>query len=197
MKNKNKWHDHYARKAKASGYPARSVYKLKEIQSKYKLIHEGDRILDLGCSPGSWLLYLSEIVGEKGSVAGVDKEDLNIEKLPQNTNFYKTDIKDLGEEIKKPKNGFDLVVSDMSPKTTGIKDVDSARSFELGELAFKKAKSLLKQGGSFICKFLEGEELDDFLPKIKKEFERVKNLKPKSSRKNSKEIFLIAIGYKK
>jgi 23S rRNA (uridine2552-2'-O)-methyltransferase len=194
---KNPWFDKWAKKAKEKGYPARSVFKLMEIQEKYKIIQKGDIVLDLGASPGSWSKYALSIVGEKGKVIGIDILPIKI----SHPNFYflqkdvfeleENDFKNLGIEK------VDVLLSDMAPKTTGDKFGDHVRSVRLAEKALEIAKNYLKEGGSFVVKVFEGEKIPILKRQIEKYFKSVKFFKPKSSRKESKEIFIIAQGFKK
>ena len=94
----NKWEDHYSRLARKENFPARSVYKLQEIQKKFRLIKKGDRVLDLGCSPGSWTLYASDLVGEKGKITGIDLKKVDI-KTPSNVRIYNCDILEIDDEL--------------------------------------------------------------------------------------------------
>ena len=117
----NRWQDHYARRAKKERFPARSVYKLKEIQKKHNLIKKGDNVLDLGCFPGSWLLYAADLTGDKGQVVGIDLEPITV-KLPSHVRTYTGDILSMDDELfESLGKNFNLVISDMSPATTGNK----------------------------------------------------------------------------
>lgn len=187
--------DHYFKKAKEQNFAARSVFKLEEIDQKLKLIRPGDRILDLGASPGSWSQYCSKKVGGKGQVLGVDLSPVNV-KLP-NAQFIQADLRDLNLEQVFIDYGFpppfDLVISDMAPKTTGIRMTDQARSFELCELALDVARRFLKPGGHFICKLFHSDDFKTLKTEIQKEYSKFEAIKPDSTRKISKEIFLIGI----
>lgn len=184
--------DFYTQKAKQENYPSRAVYKLKEIQQRFSIIKAGDKVLDLGASPGSWILYLSEKVGKKGRVIGIDRENLKI-ILPQNTVFIQKDIFDLDLlDMSEMQNEYDVVVSDLAPKTTGIKFKDAENSFILYQRALEIAKAVLVQGGNFVCKMFEGEKTKEFLQELKNFFETVKIVKPKAVRKASKEIYIVA-----
>jgi 23S rRNA (uridine2552-2'-O)-methyltransferase len=195
MYRKDKKDEFYTRKAREEKYPARSVYKLKEIDDKYKLIKKGDRVLDLGAAPGSWMFYISQQVGEKGEVVGVDIGDLKI-SLASNMIFMRKDIVDLEvEKFIEPGKQFDLVLSDLAPKTTGIKSVDATNSLLLCDKALAIAKLVLKKGGSFVCKIFEGNMTDKFFKEIKKEFKFAKAFRPEAVLKGSKEIYIIGIGY--
>ncbi len=182
----------YTEKARKEGYPARSVYKLKELDEKFLLIKKGGKVLDLGCAPGSWLLYISEKIGDRGSVFGIDLEDINI-KPAKNIFFEKRDIASGIPEEK----GFDLVVSDMAPKTTGIKSVDGGRSLELCRIAFDVVKMVLKPGGNFVCKIFESNEGSEFFKEIKNYFSSAVRFKPKAVLRQSKEIYVIAKHFNK
>jgi 23S rRNA (uridine2552-2'-O)-methyltransferase len=188
---KNKWADSLTLKAKKENYPARSVYKLKEIQAKFKVIKQGDSVIDLGCSPGSWLLFAGQCVGNKGSVLGIDLKKIDI-KLPRNIKAFVGDILDTPSQLNDfAEKGCDVVLSDMAPATTGRKDVDAARSFELCETALNCAVKCLRPKGSFVCKIFQGSEFKEFEKRIKKEFKISKIFKPDSCRKASKEIYII------
>lgn len=189
----NKWEDHYARKARKEKYPARSVYKLREIQSKHRLIKKGSRVLDLGCYPGSWLIYAAQLTGPSGSVTGVDLKSVTV-KLPPHARMYNGDILVLDDSLSESiGDGFDVVLSDMAPATTGNKNVDSARSFNLCEVALGIAASRLVTGGSFVCKIFQGPDFNNFMELVKASFKNYKIVKPLSSRKASKEIFIIGL----
>jgi 23S rRNA (uridine2552-2'-O)-methyltransferase len=192
----NRWQDHYARRAKKEKFPARSVYKLKEMQQKYNLIKKGDKVLDLGCAPGSWLLYAAKLTGNKGGVVGIDLKPVS-EKFPSHVRVYRGDILSMDNELfKLTGKDFNVVLSDMSPATTGSRHVDSARSFNLCQAALSIAQETLVSGGSFVCKIFHGEDFKTFSDSVKQEFNRHKIFKPQSSRKASKEIYIIGFGKK-
>lgn len=192
----NKWEDHYSRLAKKENYPARSVYKLQEIQSRYKLIKKGGRVLDLGCYPGSWTVYASSLVGEKGIVVGIDLKKLET-NIPSNVIAYQADILDMDDKILlSAGKDFDVVISDMAPATTGSKNVDAARSYDLCIAALDIANNVLLHNGSFLCKIFQGEDFNNFLEMVKAAFNTYKIFKPQSSRKSSKEIYIIGLGKK-
>lgn len=190
---KNRWQDHYARKAKKENYAARSVYKLAEIQKKHRVIKRGDWVLDLGCAPGSWLQFAAEQAGPRGTVIGVDLKPVAIQ-LPGNVQVLTGDIHDLHADQPAPlKGGFSVVLSDMAPATTGSKHADAVRSFVLCETALEVAAALLRPGGHFVCKIFQGEDFKSFCDKVKGAFERMHIFRPQSSRKGSKEIFIIGL----
>lgn len=189
--------DPYAQKAKREHYPARSVYKLQEIDQKWALFRAGQSVLDLGCAPGSWSLYAAERVGPKGRVLGIDLTEVAV-KAP-NAVFYQGDIYTTdfhalatAHEIPLP---FDLVISDMAPKTTGSKGTDQARSAALCEMALAVAQQHLRPGGAFVCKLFDGPDTQPFRAELQHAFEKVAIFRPKAVRKNSKEIFFAAVRF--
>ena len=190
QKKKKRWADHYTVKAKKEKYPARSVYKLSEIQKKYNVIKRGDRVLDLGFAPGSWLLYASHVTGEEGSVIGIDIKDSDI-VLPNNAKVIKADIFEYKNNELFGASRFDVILSDMAPDTTGNRFVDCARSLNLAYRAFYIAKKTLAPKGSFVCKSFFGEDFKEFTDEVKSFFKEVKVFKPQTCRKASKEIYTI------
>lgn len=189
--------DFYFHKAKKEDFAARSIFKLEEIDQKLRLIRGGDTVLDLGAAPGSWSQYCAKKVGSKGKVLGIDLQEIQI-TLP-NACFVQADLRDVHLETIVRDSGFeipfDLVISDMAPKTTGIRTTDQARSLELCQLALDTAHRMLKPGGHFICKLFHSEDFDGFRKQMLRCFKKVEAIRPKSTRKESKEIFLIGIGY--
>jgi len=187
--------DKYFKKAKQEGFAARSVYKLQEIDQKFKILKAGQTVLDLGAAPGSWSQWASTKIGPSGRILGVDLSPVTV-SLP-NATFIQADLRDLDLEDVFRAHGFtppfDLVISDMAPKTTGIKSVDQARSLELCELALDVANRFLRPGGAFVCKFFQSGEFGQLRGEIKKAFERVEAMKPDSTRSISKEIFLVGL----
>lgn len=156
----------------------------------------GTRVLDLGCSPGSWLLFASKIVGEQGLVLGVDLTPLRI-RLPRNARFIEQNVLVRDDSfIEAVGTGFDVVLSDMAPSTTGNKFVDSQRSLELSEAALEVSDRVLKRGGGFICKVFQGGDFKRFSDTVKERFKRVVHVKPKATRRASKEVYVVAIGKK-
>lgn len=190
--------DHYYDKAKKENFFARSVYKLEEIDKKYKVIKKDDKVVDFGYHPGSWTQYTSSKVGMKGLVVGIDIRELNtkLEALPNVRVFEKDindvqDLKDLGVDEQ-----FDVVISDMAPNTTGIKSVDQIRSLQLVEMCFYHLEKFLKKDGNFVIKVFDSNDAQQYLKTQKNNFKSFHYLKPKSTRSISKEFFVIGIGYK-
>ena len=189
--------EHYYRQAKKSGYRARSAYKLKQIQKKFDILKDGDVVVDLGAAPGGWSQVAKELIGDSGVIVGIDL--LPIAPL-KGVSFLKGDVTE-DSSIEKIKdiigsNKVDVVISDISPNISGNYSVDQARSIFLCQQAFKTVQILLKEGGTFVCKVFEGEDLKDFVNVVKKEFRIVKHFTPPASRKSSSEIYIIA-KYKK
>ncbi len=182
--------DFYSRQAKEKGYVARSVFKLEEMDRKFKILKKGMRVLELGSAPGSWMQYASEKVGESGRVIGIDR-DLPSRNVRGNEVFIQADVFSVdGAELKKRFGIFDLVLSDLAPDTSGQKGTDAMRSVALAERAEGLAEFLLKPGGDFLVKVFQGPGFEGFNQGLRLKFRSVKSFKPKSSRPNSKEIYI-------
>lgn len=196
-----KVNDFYARKAKKDKYPARSVYKLEEAQQKFNLIKRGDSVLDLGCAPGSWSLYASEIAGHTGVVVGVDLQEASGMPRPNGApiHWICEDIREpaMLKEVRKIRPSFRVLVSDMAPATTGNRWTDSHKSIELCYQTLEIAKILLLNKGNYICKAFQGGDFPGFVEDVGKQFQTVKVVKPKSSRTESREVFVVALNYRK
>mgnify|MGYP006440032483 FL=1 len=187
--NKQK-RDIYVRKSQVYGYRARSAYKLIEIQEKFKILKNGYSVIDLGASPGSWSQYVAKTV-KSGRLVSVDlKEMENIE----NTMQIKGDFtkKETQEKIRSNFNSkVNVVLSDMAVNTTGIKDIDAIYTGELCKEAMVFSKDILVKEGNFIAKIFLGTSFNEIVASAKTIFKEVKVFKPKSSRKESKESFII------
>ena len=188
--------DHYFHKAKRNGYVARSAYKLEEIDKKHRIICKGNLVLDLGCSPGSWLQYASRKVGEEGMVLGVDLK-LVKHSLPSHVKVFQADIFDLTAKDLEMNGGMvDVILSDIAPKTSGIRTTDAQRSFALNKQVLQLADELLRPKGALLVKAFQGAPMDGLLSAFRESFAKVKLCKPKSSRTESVEIFLLGMGKK-
>jgi 23S rRNA (uridine2552-2'-O)-methyltransferase len=186
--------DFYRSRARAEGYVARAVYKLKEVDEKYHLFKKGQRVLDLGCSPGSWLQYIASRIGPGGLVVGVDATPPTIPVAPP-LYFVPGEVSSLDlETIMAISPGFDVVVSDLAPKTTGQRQVDQQRSLELAFQAWDWARRLLPEGGHFLVKVFEGPDTGALTALLKKSFGRCRTVKPAGSRPASREIYLLGLG---
>ena len=184
--------DHYFKEARKQGYAARSAFKLEEMDRKFRLLRKGQRVLDLGCAPGSWLQYAAKRVLPEGSLTGVDLKPVKI-NLPDQVRTFQKDIYMLDETIFESSQ-FDLVLSDMAPDTTGIPSVDSQRSYDLNAQALLLAKRHLKSGGTLVVKVFQGEPLNQLKSDFRSSFNSFKLFKPKSSRSESVEIYLLGFG---
>ena len=187
--NKQK-RDIYVRQSKVDGYRARSAYKLIEINEKFKIFKGGMCVLDIGAAPGSWSQYVSKIV-KNGKIISVDLKKM--EKI-ENTIQIKGDFttQETQDEVRNYLDkGFDVVMSDMAVNTTGIKNIDSIQTGELCKEAMIFSKDVISNNGFFISKIFMGSTFNEIVALGKKIFKQVKVLKPKSSRKDSKESFII------
>lgn len=192
------YRDHFFLKAKQENYPARSVYKLKEIDNKFKILKKGMRVLDLGAAPGSWSLGASERIGPQGFVLACDIQTTET-TFPANVSFLQEDVFNRSPEFEallRERGPFDVVISDMAPRTTGTKFTDQTRSLELCVEALSVAQLYLAPGGSFVVKIFMGPDLQEMLTPMRKCFTSVKSFKPKSSRAESKETFFVGLGFK-
>jgi 23S rRNA (uridine2552-2'-O)-methyltransferase len=182
--------DIYVRRSKVEGYRARSVYKLIEIDEKFKIFKGGISVIDIGAAPGSWSQYASKVV-KSGKIISIDLKKM--EEI-QNTTQIQGDFTDLEiqEQIKSHlKKGSDVVMSDMAVNTTGIKNIDSIQTGELCKEALIFSKDVISKKGFFISKIFMGSSFNEIVALGKKFFKDVKVFKPKSSRKDSKESFII------
>lgn len=199
--NVRKINDYYAKKAKKDKYPARSVYKLEEVQAKYAFLRRGDSVLDLGCYPGSWSLYASEAVGPKGLVVGVDLQQADQAKRAEGADIHWlcADIEDpeLLPSLRRFRPYFKVLISDLAPKTTGSKWADAQQSLALVRRTLALAEQLLLDRGNYLCKVFQGEDFPGFIEELKPLFGSVKVLKPKSSRVESREVFVLGMGYRR
>jgi 23S rRNA (uridine2552-2'-O)-methyltransferase len=193
--------DYYFNKAKKENYPARSVYKLEEAQLKHKFLKKKQRVLDLGCHPGSWSLYASKVVGAKGVVAGVDLQYTDIPSQNDNAEIhwlcYDVYTDELITELRRQWPGFHVLISDMAPSTTGNQFTDHQQSLRLVRRALEIAGLMLHENGSFYCKVFQGEDFPAFVQECKEKFATVKVVKPLSSRKESREVFVLGRGFKR
>ena len=190
--------DHFYKKAKSENYLARSIYKLEEIDNRYKILNKGDLVLDLGYYPGSWVQYTSPKVGPTGLVVGIDIKpvDKRLSNL-ENVRVFEKDINDvLNLNELGVQSQFDVVLSDMAPNTTGMRSVDQDRSLNLVEMIFYHLPQFLKPEGNLVVKVFESQKAQDYLKSQKSRFIEYNFLRPKSTRSVSKEYFLIAKGFK-
>ena len=198
MAKKGTWDDDfYTKKAQKEGYPARSVYKLEEIQQKFTVIKRDFKVLDVGAAPGSWTMYILKMLGDNGFLSAIDLKPLSITIKKSNFFFVQGDAFDQ-ENIRKlsEKGPYNAVVSDAAPSTTGNKIVDTERSIQLIESIYNTALQVLLPGGNFVFKMFQGGKEKEILDDMRKHFNAVKILKPQASRTNSFETFVIGLGKK-
>lgn len=191
------FNDHYVQKAQKQGLRSRAVFKLEEIQAKDQLIKPGMTVVDLGAAPGGWSQLATELVGTQGQViacdilpmdpiAGVDflQGDFREEKV------LETLLNRIGD------SSVDIILSDMAPNMSGNASVDQARSMYLCELALDMCRQVLGKNGAFAIKVFQGEGFDEYFKELKQTFTTIKTRKPDSSRARSREVYLVATGYK-
>jgi 23S rRNA (uridine2552-2'-O)-methyltransferase len=201
-KNSKQWlkehfDDVYVRRAKEEGYRSRASFKLLEIQEQDKLIRQGMTIVDLGAAPGGWSQVAANLAGEKGQVIASDI--LPIDSLPGveflQGDFTKDAVLERLIELLKDRQA-DLVISDMAPNMSGMKDIDLPRVMYLAELALDLARIVLKPDAVFLVKVFHGEGYEELQKALKSSFSSVKVRKPKASRARSSEIYLLAAGFR-
>ncbi len=189
--------DKYVKQAQKQGLRSRAIFKLEEIQQKDKLLKSGMAVVDLGAAPGGWSQFATEQVGLDGLVIACDI-------LPMDpiagVDFLEGDFREeavLNALLKKVgERKIDVVMSDMAPNFSGAGSVDQARSMYLVELAFDMCHQVLAQGGAFVVKVFQGEGFDQYLQEVRNAFSSVKIRKPDSSRARSREVYIVASGYK-
>lgn len=185
--------DAWSRKAAKEGFRARSVYKLMELDERFHLLKQGQTVLDLAAAPGSWLQYASKRIGPKGLAIGFDLQP--IKSIADNVRTFEQDITQpekidsLLEAEHLPAIG--LVLSDIAPSTSGIRDVDQWRSIELNQAVLAIAERWLKPGGFCVLKVFRGADFDGFLREVKAQWKDVRIATPRASRDRSKEVYLV------
>ncbi len=190
--------DRYYRKAKERGLPSRASFKIEEILQRFPIVQPGDLVLDLGAAPGGWTVVLSKTVGAGGKVFAMDLQPLS-RPPPPNVEFFRGDLSSeaaqawLKENLKGKQ--LDCVGSDLAPKLTGIRFRDQAQSYELARMAFDTAEQFLKVGGNFIVKTFPGTETQEWLRKLRARFKSLKTFEPQASRKTSKEVYVVGLGF--
>jgi 23S rRNA (uridine2552-2'-O)-methyltransferase len=190
--------DYYYKKAKAEQYRSRATYKLSETAIKYNFIRRGDVVVDIGAAPGGWIQAARKIAGKTGFVLGVDLNP--IAPFPQE--YIRTIVADITEpETLQQICSFlprkaDVVISDASPNISGVWEVDHARQIDLATQSLNIALSILRSSGNFFVKVFQGDLLNDFIQTVKQHFETVKIIKPKASRQQSSEMYLLAMKMK-
>jgi len=191
------FNDHYVKEAQKAGYRSRAAFKLLEVQEKDRVIQPGQIVVDLGAAPGSWSQIAAPIVGKSGDVIAMDI--LPMEPL-NNVTFIEGDFteQDVHDQLLATLNGreVDLVLSDIAPNMSGMRAVDQPRAMYLAELALDFAQGTLKTDGDFLTKVFQGEGFDPYLRLLRQSFGRVVIRKPKASRPKSREVYILAKGFK-
>jgi 23S rRNA (uridine2552-2'-O)-methyltransferase len=188
--------DPYYRKAKSKGYRSRAVYKLLQISKRFKLIKEGDVIVDLGAFPGGWIQVASFLVGKEGYVLGIDLKKIHPFTLPN----VKTMVGDVTKlevsEINKllPRRP-DVILSDMSPNISGVWELDHIKQIDLAKKSLEIGVKLLNKGGNLLVKVFQGELFKNFYNDVKSKFSYTKIVKPKATRKRSSEVYIVALNF--
>jgi len=197
MANSYEKPDFWSRKAFSEGYPARSVYKLQEIDQKFGMIKKNYKVLDLGAAPGSWTTFLLRAMEGSGKVVSCDLNPLSKSVKGDNLVFIQGDLqqKEIFDQIK-AEGPFDLVVCDAAPLTTGNRVVDTARSQGLVKMAIWYAETMLKTGGNFAVKIFQNGDQQALLKKMREVFTAAKGFKPQACRSESFETYLIGLGKK-
>lgn len=196
IKDRDRLDDTWAARARREGYPARSVYKLMEMDQRHGLLRRGMRVLDLGASPGSWSLYAADRTAPSGRVLGVDLQPLTARSRP-NMEFMAGDVLELLAGDIPGGGGWDAVLSDLAPATTGRKDADAFRSLELCRAALGLAGGLLKPGGAFVAKVFEGGDAGGWVKgELARAFTKTVRMKPKAVRKGSVEFYVLGLGFR-
>ncbi|HOF11488.1 MAG TPA: RlmE family RNA methyltransferase [Treponemataceae bacterium] len=189
--------DFWSKKAFSEGYPARSVYKLQEIDEKFHILKKNARILDLGAAPGSWTVYVLRYLGASGQVTSIDLNPLAKEVKGDNLTFIQGDLYD--ERVRNHAAAlgpYDALICDAAPPTTGNKLVDTARSADLVELALFYAQTMVKKGGNCAVKIFQGGDQSILLRQMREIFQTAKGFKPKACRSESFETYLIGLDKK-
>jgi 23S rRNA (uridine2552-2'-O)-methyltransferase len=188
--------DHYYRKAKRENYRSRAAYKLKQLDYKYDLIRPGDRVVDLGASPGGWSQVAAELVGAEGQVCALDLARFSpIERVT----FIRGDIRKesvVARLLEHLPQGADVVLSDMAPNISGNYPYDHALSVDLCEHALVLASRVLREGGNFTAKMFYGDMTKGFVSWVRRSFDEVHVTHPQASRSTSSEVYIIGIGFK-
>jgi len=195
-KNPYKRPDAFTKAAKAQGFPARSVFKLEEIDQRVRLFRHGQRVLDLGAAPGSWSMFAAQRIGPSGKLLAIDLSPLTT-SLGPNAKVVQGDALSLSNEDLAAFAPYDVVLSDMAPATSGSRFADQARSFELVMRAVAVARELLAPGGAFVGKIFMSDEYVKARDALREIFEDVRTIRPEGTRANSTEVFLVGLKRKK
>lgn len=194
---KEHFDDPYVKKSQKDGYRSRAVYKLEELDQKYKLLGKGVTVVDLGAAPGGWSQYVAYKMGSQGKIFALDI--LEMDPLPD-VDFIQGDFREeavLNQLLDKiGERKADLVLSDMAPNMSGVDAVDQPRGMYLCELALELAQTVLAKGGNYVVKVFQGEGFDEYIRQCREMFNKVLIRKPDASRGRSREVYVVGLGYK-
>jgi 23S rRNA (uridine2552-2'-O)-methyltransferase len=185
--------DVHTRAAKAKGFPARSVFKLEEIDRRVKLLRSGQHVIDLGAAPGSWSLYAAQRVGASGKVFAIDLSEIT-QSFPPHVEVLQGDALSLESEVLARHAPYDVVLSDMAPSTSGSKVRDQALSFELFMRALEVAKAFGKPGSHFVAKIFMSGDFQQARQAVGAAYERSQVIRPEATRTQSSEVFVVGMG---
>ena len=190
--------DRYFQKAKQEGYRSRAAYKLLELQQRYRLLRPGDKVVDLGAAPGGWLQVAATLVGQTGKVIGIDVQQ--IEPFRENQIFLihgDASSAEAQQAIRQAISGLaDVVLSDMAPKLSGIRETDMARAAELQRRAVEIATAILRPGGTLVIKGFMSNEVGEMTNALRRVFDKVQRTKPDATRQGSSEFYFIATSFR-
>ena len=195
LDEKSKRHDRFYQRARKESFAARSVYKLEEIDRRWRVLRAGARVCDLGCRPGSWLQYASKAVGPEGALVGVDRTPLEIH-IPHARVIVGDIFTIEPAALLGDLEAFDVMLSDMAPDTTGVRSLDQARCEGLFERALDLATRTLAPGGHFIGKLFQGPDWQRLVAEVRRRFLHVKTVKPEGTRKESIEQYVVGLGFR-
>ena|SRR5487761_94000 len=189
--------DHYRKRAREEGYRSRAAFKLKQMNDKYHFMRHGSRVVDIGCAPGGWLQMSSEIAGRNATIVGVDLDP--VKRLSENVKILQDDVTSqdfAGRLIESLGNRrADCVLADLSPKLSGIWDMDHYKQIDLCMKVVDLLPETLETGGSCVMKAFQGDQLSPLIQRLRKSFERMEISKPDASRKESSEVYLVSLGF--
>ncbi len=191
QKNPYKKPDAFTKAAKKQGFPARSVFKLEEIDQRCRLLKHGQRVVDLGAAPGSWSLFVQKKIGPNGRLVAVDRLPLTV-TLVGHARVHLADLYELSDDAFSVEAPFDVVLSDMAPNTSGMRDIDQYQSYELVMKALDIANRFARKGSSLVAKIFMGPDYEKARAAFRKEYVAVRTLRPEPVRTNSIELFLVA-----
>lgn len=186
--------DKFYHKAKKEGFVARSIYKLRELDQKLRWIKPGQKILDLGCAPGSWIQYCDDILKGNGLIVGIDIAEVRVPEK-EYIHFFQENLYQVNaEKLLKTFGQFDIVLSDAAPKTVGYTLLDHEASYTLCMQNYEIASTVLKKGGNFLCKMYQGGRSPEFMKMMRQDYKIVKTQKPVSSKSHSNEVYFVGAG---